>query len=160
MPTSDELLREAKRSFSSTDSPVPRRGLAVVTCMDARIDPWRIHRADRGDLHVIRNAGAVVTDDVRRSLVVSVVVFGVRKVELMMHTDCGACGLDEEAVAAKARATTGAVPTEDLLGFDDLDAQLRDGVQELRTHPVIGAAAAVVGSIYDVARDARRVVLP
>ncbi len=145
MASSDPTVPDT--SVSSERAPkTPRRRLAVVTCIDARVDPWRIIGASAGDVHTIRNAGAVVTDDVIRSLTISNRAAGVNQVHLIMHTDCAVHGLDEAQVAARA----GAQLPFPLRAFDDLEAELRRGVDALRTEPLLDLPGGVTGSIYDV----------
>ncbi len=105
MTASEELVRRAKNSVFGS-SPRPKKRLAVVTCMDGRIDPLRILAMSLGDIHVIRNAGGIVTEDVLRSLLVSQRMLGTREVLIFMHTDCGLYGLDERAEKAAVEAET------------------------------------------------------
>ncbi len=155
MTSSSELLKAAKAALHEP-SREPTRQLAVVTCMDARVDPWRILRAGPGEIHVIRNAGGVVTEDVIRSLVVSEVELGTQRVMVLMHTDCGMEGADEEAVAAKVRDATGAELGMILRSFDRLEDELQRGVEALRASPLIRGS--VTGAIYNVTTDAVRTV--
>jgi len=129
----------------------PTRRLAVVTCMDARVDPWRILRANLGEIHVIRNAGGVITEDVIRSVFISQRELGTTKVIVLMHTDCGMEGADEAAISASAHEDLGSEPGFLLGSFEDLKTELERGVQTLRSHPLI--AGTVTGAIYDVHSD-------
>ena len=130
----------------------PTRRLAVVTCMDARVDPWRILRAGPGEINVIRNAGGVVTEDVIRSVFVSQRRFGTNKVMVLMHTDCGMEGADEGAIADAAQEELGAQVDFSLGSFDEVHAELGRGVEALRNHPLI--TGTVTGAIYNAASDA------
>jgi carbonic anhydrase len=132
----------------------PTRRMAVLTCIDARVDPWRILRAAPGEIHVIRNAGGVVTEDVIRSVLISQRVHDTTKVMvmMMMHTDCGLEGLDEGAFAESVRSELDANLAFALGSFDNLAEELNRGVAALRDHPLIGGT--VTGAIYDVKSDA------
>ena len=148
---SKDMLTAAKAAHQEPPK-APTRQLAVVTCMDARVDPWRILRAGPGEIHVLRNAGGVVTEDVIRSLVASQIELGTNKVMVLMHTDCGMEGVDEAAVAARVREATGADLNLPLRGFERLDDELRRGVEALHASPLIQGT--ITGAIYDVTRGA------
>ncbi len=124
--------------------------------MDARVDPWRILRAGPGEIHVIRNAGGVITDDVIRSVFVSQRTLGTTKVLVLMHTDCGLDGSDEGAIGSAAQADLGAEVDFQLHSFEDLEQELRRGVASLSDHPLIRGE--IKAAIYDVGRDAVRTV--
>jgi carbonic anhydrase len=129
----------------------PRRHLAVVTCMDARIDPLAILGLEAGDAHVMRNAGARVTDDVLRSLVKSVNQLGVTRVAVMHHTDCGAAKIVLSELRAKVTEATGNDPADvDFHLIDDQDDALRADVDALRRYPYLPAGTEVLGLLYDV----------
>ncbi len=134
----------------------PTRGLAVVTCMDARVDPWRILRAGPGEIHVIRNAGGIITDDVIRSVFISQRELGTHKVIVLMHTDCAMEGADEAAITTLAHDELGSEPGFLLGSFEDLTSELELGVKTLRTHALI--TGTVTGAIYDVGSDSVRTV--
>ena len=129
---------------AKTGSSRPGRHLAVVTCMDNRIDVYAALGLHLGDAHVIRNAGGRVTDDVLRSLALSSHVFGVDTVVVMQHTQCGLAGVTEE----RLRDVTGA----DLgfLAFDDHAVALREDIDRLISTPYLAPLRAVVGFVYDV----------
>ena len=153
MASSKDMVKAAQSALHEPPKE-PTRRLAVVTCMDARVDPWRILRAGPGEIHVIRNAGGVITEDAIRSVFISQRELGTQKVMVLMHTDCGMEGADDEEIVASAQADLGA-DVDFLLGsFDDLEAELQVGVKVLRAHPLI--AGTVTGAIYDVARDTVR----
>jgi carbonic anhydrase len=122
----------------------PGRRLAVVTCMDHRIDVYAALGLHLGDAHVIRNAGGRVTDDVLRSLAVSSHLLGVDKVVVMQHTECGLAGVSE----ARLREVTGA----DLgfLAFDDHGEALREDIDRLTSTPYLAPLRVVAGLVYDV----------
>ncbi len=153
MSSSAELVRQA-RDQGTTVPKKPRRRTAVVACMDTRVDPLRIVGADVGDIHVIRNAGAVVTDDVVRSLIASTNWLGVERIQIMMHTDCGALGLTRDVAESKLGAGA-----PDLAGFVSTEDELRKGVERLRSEALVDASKGITGSIYDIASGEVRLVV-
>jgi carbonic anhydrase len=129
---------------ANVDDPRPGRRLAIVTCMDARIDVFAVLGLHLGEAHVIRNAGGRVTDDVLRSLVLSTGILGVDTAVVMQHTKCGLAGVSD----AELRALTGAD-----LGFfpiDDHAAALREDVELLAHTPYLSGLQLIAGVIYDV----------
>ena len=129
---------------ASVADPRPSRRLAVITCMDARIDVFAVLGLHLGEAHVIRNAGGRVTDDVLRSLALSTHVLGVDTVVVMQHTKCGLAGVTD----AELRNFTGAD-----LGFfpiDDHAAALREDIALLTSQPYLGPVKAIAGFVYDV----------
>lgn len=118
--------------------------------MDARVDPLRILGAGIGEMHVIRNAGGIVTEDAIRSLLLSQRKLGTDRVLVMMHTDCGALGLDDERELDEIEADVGQRPAFALGGFTDIEARLRDSVDTLRSIPYLPSTDQVSGAIYDV----------
>jgi carbonic anhydrase len=150
----DDLLHgaaahHARFSLGHLDRP-PARGLAVVTCMDARIDPLQFGLAP-GDAGIIRNAGARVTDDVMRSLVVAAARLGVRRVAVIQHTDCGVVGVTNLAVADKVLEVTGHDPAGMDFGcFDDQRAALLEDVKRLASSHLLPAGTVACGFLYDV----------
>jgi carbonic anhydrase len=130
---------------------VPARRVAVVTCMDARVDPLPALDLGLGDAHVIRNAGAMVTDDVLRSLAISQAFLGTRAVVVMAHTDCGLCGLDEDAFRDGLAARAGEQPPWSAGSFVDVDTFVTEGAQRVRTCPFLRHTAAVSAVVFDVA---------
>ena len=154
MSNSEELLRQA-RDQSEPLPKKPRKRTAVIACMDTRVDPLPIVGANVGDIHVLRNAGAVVTTDVIRSLIASTRLLGVDRIMVMMHTDCGANGLTKEAVEAQL----GPVPY-DMQGFTSLEDELRSGVERLRAEPLVVAPKGITGHVYDLATGQMSLVVP
>jgi carbonic anhydrase len=153
----DELLR-ASRSYAETFDQgglerAPRRGIAILTCMDARIDPLRLFGLERGDAAILRNAGARVTDDVLRSLVVAYALLGVREVFVVGHTDCGLAGTTDEEIRAGLGEEAAGI---EFLAFADLDESVRHGVARIEGSPLLDVAAS--GFVYDVATGALREV--
>src|SRR6201990_940858 len=143
----DELL-DANKAYAdaraNVSDPRPGRRLAVVTCMDARIDVFAVLGLHLGEAHVIRNAGGRVTDDVLRSLALSSHVLGVDTVVVMQHTKCGLAGVTDEEL----RRLTGA--DFDFLALDDHAAALREDIDLLTTRPYLAPIRIVAGLVYDV----------
>jgi carbonic anhydrase len=124
----------------------PAKRLAVLTCMDARIDPARILGLEKGDAHVLRNAGGVVTEDAIRSLAISQHLLGTDEIVLMHHTDCGMEGLSDDTLAERA----GERPPWPVHGFDDLEQSVRDSVRLIEESPFVPNTSKVRGFVYDV----------
>jgi carbonic anhydrase len=118
--------------------------------MDTRIDPLRLFSSRPGEIHTIENAGGLVTSDVIRSLLVSQRYLGTRKVAIVMHTDCGMRGLDDQAEASSIAADIGVDLPFQLGGFDDLQQRLEESVRAARSTPVLPYRDDVRGYIYDV----------
>jgi carbonic anhydrase len=131
-------------------SPRPTRRAAVVACMDARLDLFAALGLALGEVHLIRNAGGIVTDDVLRSLALSQRKLGTREVLVVHHTDCGLHGLDDEALADEVEAETGERPPFAFGGFDDLDASVRASVARVRAATYLPHREVVRGAVYDV----------
>jgi len=150
MTAIDQLVERAARLGSVRIAGPPKLRLAIVTCMDSRIDPMQIFGLERGDAHVLRNAGGVVTDDVLRSLILSQRFLGTQEVMLIHHTRCGAHKLAEEKVKAELQRETGTPLPFSLEGFDDLDASVRKSIQRVRTSPFLQHRDAVRGFVLDI----------
>jgi carbonic anhydrase len=127
----------------------PARKLTIVTCMDARIDVLRALGLHVGDAHVLRNAGGVITDDVLRSLAISQRALGTRAVALLHHTECGMEGFDDTAFRRELSAT-GAVPSWDVPGFEDVEAAARSAVAAVRDCAWLPHRDDVRGYVFDV----------
>jgi carbonic anhydrase len=127
--------------------------------MDARVDPLRILGAGLGEVHVIRNAGGIVTVDTIRSLLLSQRKLGTDRVLVMMHTDCGVLGLDDEKELDEIEAEVGQRPALNLGGFTDIEARLRDSVETVRSTSYLPSTDQVSGAIYDVGTGRLRKVL-
>jgi carbonic anhydrase len=127
----------------------PARRVAVVACMDARVDVYRVLGLEPGEAHVIRNAGGVVTQDTLRSLTISQHVLGTREVLLVHHTRCGMEGADEAAVLDRVEQATGVRPDWSVQGFADVEADVREAVAQLRACPYL-VSTDVRGTVYDV----------
>jgi carbonic anhydrase len=138
---------------------VPAKAVAVLTCMDARIDPHRMLGLDEGDAHVIRNAGGVANDDAIRSLVVSQRKLGTREVLVILHTDCGMRTFAERDFVRELEAETGIRPAWETTTFHhNIDADVRRAVARVRNSPFLLHADAVRGFVYDVATGRLREV--
>ncbi len=132
-------------------SAIPHKHLAVVTCMDCRIDPLAIFGFKVGDIHVMRNAGARITPDVLRSLIKSVNQLEVDRIAILHHTDCGAAKIDLPGLRAKVLAATGSDPEDvefHLIG--DQAAAIAADIEAVRTCPYLPVGTAVAGFLYDV----------
>ena len=146
----EELLRRADPQGQFGVPGPPKLGVAIVTCMDARIDPVRMFGLSPGEAHVLRNAGGVVTDDVIRSLLLSQRFLGTRAVLVIHHTRCGVLGLSDDAVKAEIQAEIGMRPPFALEGFSDLDADVRQSVARIRQNPFLPHRGAVRGFVLDM----------
>jgi carbonic anhydrase len=129
---------------------IPARHIAVVGCMDGRLDLPAILGLHTGDAHVIRNAGGVATDDVIRSLVVSQRRLGTREVMLVHHTECGMLGFRDDELKAQIEQETGVRPPFALEAFSDLDADVRQSVRRIRLSPYLPYRDEVRGFVFDV----------
>jgi carbonic anhydrase len=127
----------------------PGRKLAVVACMDTRLNPYEVLGLSAGDAHIIRNAGGVVTDDVIRSLTISQRVLGTEEIVLVHHTKCGMLGFDEEGFRARLQDDVGQRPPWSAEGFPDLEADVRQSIERIRSSPFL-AHKAVRGYVWDV----------
>ena len=133
----------------------PRKKLAVLACMDARIELYSLLGIERGDAHIIRNAGGLVTDDAIRSLAASQRLLGTEEIAVVMHEKCGLHGASDDNFAATL-AADGAEPSWRLGGFEDLEAELRAGLARLRSAPELPARERVRGYIFDPESGALR----
>jgi carbonic anhydrase len=151
----DEMLRNnaayaAAYAHGALPAP-PRKPVAVLTCMDARIDPHRMLGLAEGDAHVIRNAGGVANDDAIRSLVVSQRKLGTREIVVILHTDCGMRTFAEDDLLAELEAETGTHPAWETTEFHgEIDVDVRRAVERVRSSPFLPHVDAVRGFVYDV----------
>jgi carbonic anhydrase len=129
-------------------SPRPRRKVAVLACMDTRIDLFPMLGLQRGDAHIIRNAGGLATDDAIRSLSISQRLLGTEDVVVVMHEGCGLHGASEDEFA-RALAADGVLPTWRLGAFADIEATLRDSLARLRSSPELPHRDHIRGFIFD-----------
>jgi carbonic anhydrase len=148
------LLRNNDRyagSFKKGGLPMPpAKRLAVLACMDARLDVHKILGIEEGDAHVIRNAGGVVTDDAIRSLTISQRLLGTDEIVLIHHTDCGMLTFKDDEVKAAIEKDIGIRPAFALEAFPDLEADVRQSIARIEASPFI-AHKNVRGFVYDVA---------
>jgi carbonic anhydrase len=128
----------------------PSRRLAVVTCMDSRLDVFATLGLRDGEAHVLRNAGGVITDDVIRSLAVSQRRLGTREVMLIHHNDCGMQSLSDDGFRAELQDATGVAPAFAIESFSDLDADVRQSILRVRRSDFLLHRDRVRGFVYDV----------
>ncbi|MEJ2514148.1 MAG: carbonic anhydrase [Gammaproteobacteria bacterium] len=154
MSTTDEFLQanaSYAENFDKGDLPMPpARKVAVVACMDARIETGRLLGLEEGDSHVIRNAGGVVSDDVIRSLVISQRLLGTREIVLIHHTDCGMLTFKDDEVKAQIEEDTGLRPPFALESFSDPEEDVRHSIRRIRANPFVPHKDSVRGFVYDV----------
>jgi carbonic anhydrase len=154
MTVTDELLRnnaEFAQSFGKGDLPMPPgKALAVVACMDARLNVYALLGLREGEAHVIRNAGGVVSDDVLRSLVISQRLLGTHEVILIHHTDCGMLTFTDDQVKADIEADVGLRPHFALEAFPDLERDIRQSIARIKSSPFVPNKDSIRGFIYDV----------
>jgi len=150
----EELLRNNEAHVASYDGAglgaAPRKRVAVVTCMDPRIDPARILGLAAGDVHVLRNAGGVVTDDTIRSLAISQRKLGTEAVVLIHHTDCDLQHFDDDGFRDEIRRETGIKPSWSAETFSDLAADVRQSIARVEASPFLPHTHEVRGFVYDV----------
>jgi carbonic anhydrase len=138
-------------SFEEGDLTLPpARKLAVLACMDARLDPAKILGLNEGDAHVIRNAGGVVSDDALRSLAISQNLLGTEEIVLIHHTDCGMLTFTDDEFADKLEQETGERPEWRAHAFDDLEQDVRDSVDKIKNSPFVPRTDNVRGFVYEV----------
>jgi carbonic anhydrase len=128
----------------------PSRQLAIVTCMDSRLDVFAALGLGDGEAHVLRNAGGVITDDVIRSLAVSQRRLGTREVMLIHHTDCGMQKLSDDGFRAELQEATGIAPAFAIESFADIDADVRQSILRVRHSTFLPHREHVRGFVYDV----------
>jgi carbonic anhydrase len=152
--TIDDLVRNNDayaRTFDKQELPLPpARKVAVLACMDARLDIHKILGLQEGDAHVIRNAGGVVTDDALRSLVISQRLLGTEAIVLIHHTDCGMLTFSDDDVKAQIQADTGLKPHFALEAFGDLEDDVRQSISRIKASPFVPRKDNIRGFIYDV----------
>ena len=154
MSVTDQLLRNNEHyagSFTKGGLPLPpAKGVAVVACMDARLDLHELLGLDEGDAHVIRNAGGAITEDAIRSLVISQRLLGTREIILIHHTDCGMLTFTDDGLKRDIQGETGIRPPFAFEPFPDLDEDVRQSLARVRTNPFIPHRTEVRGFVYDV----------
>jgi carbonic anhydrase len=153
MSKTDEYLENNRRYSESFSGPLPMppaANVAVVACMDARMNVYGILGLREGEAHVIRNAGGVVTDDEIRSLAISQRLLGTREVILIHHTDCGMLTFTDDGFKASIEADTGIKPPWAAESFSDLHEDVRQSIRRVTTSPFIPHTDAVRGFVFDV----------
>ena len=153
MSATDDLLHHAEAyaaAFTKGDLPMPPAlPVAVVACMDARLNPYGLLGLSEGDAHVIRNAGGVITEDTIRSLTISQHLLGTREIVLVHHTDCGLSSTDDVSFADLVEQATGRRPPWAARAFTDVDADVRESIMLLKESPYL-LSSDVRGAVYDV----------
>ena len=154
MTITDQFLTNNEAYAASFDKgglPMPPgKRVAVLACMDARLDPARALGLEEGDAHVIRNAGGVVSEDAVRSLVISQRLLGTEEIALIHHTDCGMLTFTDAEVKDAIEAEVGIRPSFALEAFADVDSDVRQSIARIRANPLIPHTDAVRGFVYEV----------
>jgi len=163
MSTTDELLKNAETyaaGFDKGELPLPpARKIAVLACMDARLNPYGLLGLDEGDAHVIRNAGGVVTDDEIRSLAISQRLLGTEEIILIHHTDCGMLTFTDDEFKRQVQDDTGIKPEWAAEAFPELDEDVRQSIARIKASPFIPKTESVRGFVYDVGDGSLREVV-
>jgi carbonic anhydrase len=154
MSATDELLANAERyaeAFDRGNLPTPpAKRVAVIACMDARLNPYGLLGLAEGDAHVIRNAGGVVTDDAIRSLAISQRLLGTEEIILIHHSDCGMLSFSDDDFRRQIQRDTGIKPAWAAEAFDDLEEDVRQSIARIKASPFLPKRDNVRGFIYDV----------
>lgn len=154
MSVTDDLIRNNDSyagSFKKGDLPLPpAKHIAVLACMDARLDVHKILGLQEGDAHVIRNAGGAATDDAIRSLTISQRLLGTKEIVLIHHTDCGMLTFKDDDVKRQIENETGIRPAFALEAFADLDEDVRQSINRIKASPFIPNKSSIRGFVYDV----------
>jgi carbonic anhydrase len=154
MSVTEELLQNNAayaQTFEKGDLQLPpARGVAVVACMDARLDVHKILGLKEGDAHVIRNAGGVITDDEIRSLTISQRLLGTREIILIHHTDCGMLTFKDDELKAQIHEDVGLKPHFSMESFLDLEEDVQQSIARIQASPFIPHKQSVRGFIYEV----------
>ena len=154
MSVTDDLLRNAEaytEGFDKGDLPMPPgRKVAIVACMDARLNPYGLLGLEEGDAHVIRNAGGVITEDEIRSLAISQRLLGTEEIILIHHTDCGMLTFTDDEFRSSIEDDTGSRPAWASEAFSDVDENLRESVARISASPFIPKKDSVRGFVYEV----------
>ncbi|MCE6999779.1 carbonic anhydrase [Saccharothrix sp. S26] len=154
MSVTDELLANNAAYAADFSGPLPlppAKGVAVVACMDARLDVYRVLGLNEGEAHVIRNAGGVVTEDEIRSLAISQRLLGTREVILIHHTDCGMLTFTDDEFKRSIQDETGVKPSWAAEAFSDLEEDVRQSIARIRNSPFVPVKDSVRGFVFDVA---------
>ena len=149
------------RDFSAGNKALPpAKQVAVVACMDARIETGSLLGLEEGDAHVIRNAGGVITDDVIRSLAISQRLLGTKEIVLIHHTDCGMLTFSDDEVKEQIQQGTGLRPPFALEAFPDLEDDVRQSIRRIESSPFVPVKNSIRGFVYDVRTGVLNEVLP
>ncbi|CAB4883418.1 MAG: carbonic anhydrase [Actinobacteria bacterium] len=163
MSVTDELLANAEQyaaTFDKGDLPLPPgRNIAILACMDARLNPYGLLGLSEGDAHVIRNAGGVVTDDEIRSLAISQRLLGTKEIVLIHHTDCGMLTFTDDEFKNSIQEEVGIKPEWAAESFSDIDADVRQSLARIQASPFIPLKDNVRGFVYDVHTGTLREVI-
>ena len=155
MSSIDQLLENNKRYAESFDKGdlqlAPSKGVAIVACMDARLDVYRICGIEEGDAHVIRNAGGVVTHDEIRSLALSQRLLGTTEIMLIHHTDCGMLTFTDDEFKREIQNEIGQKPNWAAEAFPDVEDDVRQSLQRVRNSPFVTKTSSLRGFVFDVA---------
>jgi carbonic anhydrase len=161
MTVTDDLLANNDRYAESFSGPLPlppSKHVAVVACMDARLNVYGILGLNDGEAHVIRNAGGVITDDEIRSLTISQRLLGTQEIILIHHTDCGMLTFTDDDFKASIQQDTGIKPEWAAEAFSDLDEDVRQSINRIKASPFIPRKDSVRGFVFDVATGKLREV--
>ena len=154
MSVTDELVANAERYAEEFDrgslALPPAKRVAVLACMDARLNPYGLLGLSEGDAHVIRNAGGVVTDDEIRSLSISQRLLGTEEIILIHHTDCGMLTFSDDDFRRQIQEETGVKPEWAVETFDDLEQDVRQSIARIKNSPFIPRKDQIRGFVYDV----------
>ena len=154
MSVTDELLHNAEAyaaQFDKSDLPLPPgKHVAIVACMDARLNPYGLLGLHEGDAHVIRNAGGVITDDEIRSLAISQRLLGTEEIILIHHTDCGMLTFSDDEFRRSIQDDTGIKPEWAAEAFRDLDEDVRQSIARIKASPFIPRKDSVRGFVFEV----------
>ena len=154
MTVTDDFLKNNVRYAAGFDkgelAMPPATHVAIIACMDARLDPGRALGLEEGDAHVIRNAGGVVTDDAIRSLAISQRLLGTKEIVLIHHTDCGMLTFSDDNVKAQIEQDTGIRPQFALESFTDVDDDVRQSIARIDASPFVPDKSHVRWFVYDV----------
>jgi carbonic anhydrase len=154
MSVIDELVQNANsysESFEKGDLALPpAKRVAIVACMDARLNPYGLLALQEGDAHVIRNAGGVITDDEIRSLAISQRLLGTEEIMLIHHTDCGMLTFSDDEFRRQVQEETGIKPEWAAEAFTDLEEDIRQSIARIKASPFIANKDQVRGFVYEV----------
>ena len=162
--TFDDLLaanaRYAEAEHEVAETGVARRGLAIVTCIDSRIDPLAVFGLQPGDAKILRNAGARVTDDVERSLALAVAALGVTRIAVVEHTDCKLTAADDAELVAAVEQVTGRTPEGfEPMAITDQAEALKGDIDRLLTSPLLPTGVVIAGLVYDLPKGRLEIIV-